>query len=142
MDRFQKIRELSEGENTTTYLVKRKSDDTEFVLKQIDIGELGDDHINIAQNEAEIMKALNHQNIVKYEDSWTDDNYFYILMEYCKNGDLHTQIINADGCFFSEKKIINWLSQMCQAIKHCHDRSLLHRDIKVNYFLKFFFISV
>ena len=132
MERFQKLRELSNGENTTTYLVKRKSDDAEFVLKQIEIGELGDDYRNIAQSEAEIMKSLNHQNIVKYEESWADDDNFFILMEYCKNGDLHTQIINADGCFFSEKKVVNWLSQMCQAIKHSHDRNLLHRDIKAS----------
>jgi NIMA (never in mitosis gene a)-related kinase 1/4/5 len=33
-------------------------------------------------------------------------------------------------CYFSEDKILDWFTQICLAIKHVHDRKILHRDLK------------
>ena len=133
MDRFEKIRELGDGEFSTTYLVKRKSDGVKFVIKQFDIGDYDDHEITVASQEAETMKNMVHQNIVKFEESWQEDNCFCILMEFCDNGDLDSCIRDAGSCHFSESKVVNWLAQICQALKHCHDRKVMHRDIKVSF---------
>lgn len=38
--------------------------------------------------------------------------------------------------YFSEDQILYWFTQICLALKHCHDRKILHRDIKAqNIFL-------
>lgn len=34
------------------------------------------------------------------------------------------------GGFFSEDLILNWFTQICLAIKHIHDRKIVHRDLK------------
>jgi NIMA (never in mitosis gene a)-related kinase len=31
---------------------------------------------------------------------------------------------------FSEDQVMNWFTQICLAIKHVHDRKILHRDLK------------
>lgn len=53
-------------------------------------------------------------------------------MEYAQCGDLskaiHTQR-NAKK-FFEENQILDWFTQICLAMKHVHDRKILHRDIK------------
>lgn len=132
MDRFKKVRELGDGEFSTTYLVERKSDGVKFVIKKFDIGDYDDNEITAARQEADTMQNMDvHTNIVNFEESWQDENCFFILMEFCDNGDLDLCIRDADGCHFSESKIINWLAQICQALKHCHDRNVMHRDIKV-----------
>lgn len=51
-------------------------------------------------------------------------------MEYADGGDLSRKIKNAKNSYFSENQILNWFTQMCLAIKHVHDRKIIHRDIK------------
>ena len=32
--------------------------------------------------------------------------------------------------YFTEDQVLNFFTQICLAIKHCHDRKILHRDLK------------
>lgn len=40
------------------------------------------------------------------------------------------RIKKRQGALFPESDIMNWLVQLCLAVKHIHDRKILHRDIK------------
>ncbi len=51
-------------------------------------------------------------------------------MEYADGGDLNKTIRDAKGVFFTENQILNWFTQICLAIKHIHDRKIIHRDLK------------
>ena len=51
-------------------------------------------------------------------------------MDYADGGDLSMKIKEQNGKFFPEDKILDWFTQVCLAIKHIHDRRILHRDIK------------
>ena len=51
-------------------------------------------------------------------------------MEYCDGGDLYQQINRQRGVLINEKIILGWFVQLCLALKHVHDRKILHRDIK------------
>ena len=51
-------------------------------------------------------------------------------MDYADGGDLSMKIKEQNGELFSEDKILDWFTQVCLAIKHIHDRKILHRDIK------------
>eukprot|EP00657_Telonema_sp_P-1_P000785 TRINITY_DN11530_c0_g1_i1.p1 TRINITY_DN11530_c0_g1~~TRINITY_DN11530_c0_g1_i1.p1 ORF type:complete len:104 (-),score=34.60 TRINITY_DN11530_c0_g1_i1:82-393(-) len=55
-----------------------------------------------------------------------------IVMEYADGGDLSDQIEHARkaGRYISEDAILNWFVQICMGLKHCHDRKILHRDLK------------
>lgn len=62
-----------------------------------------------------------------------------IVMEYCDGGDLESRIkkqasieLTAEGKpeYFSEDQVLDWFTQACLAIKHIHDRKVLHRDLK------------
>ncbi|XP_071058411.1 serine/threonine-protein kinase Nek1-like, partial [Pseudochaenichthys georgianus] len=54
----------------------------------------------------------------------------YIVMDYCAGGDLFKKINSQKGVLFSEEKVLDWFVQICLALKHVHDRKILHRDIK------------
>jgi NIMA (never in mitosis gene a)-related kinase len=45
-------------------------------------------------------------------------------------GDLLQHIKQARGHYFPEAQILDWFTQIALALKHCHDRKILHRDIK------------
>ena len=51
-------------------------------------------------------------------------------MDYADGGDLNMKIKQQKGRFFPEDKVLDWFTQVCLAIKHIHDRKILHRDIK------------
>ncbi len=51
-------------------------------------------------------------------------------MDYCDGGDLHTRIQAQRGILFNEDQILDWFVQITLALKHVHDRKVLHRDIK------------
>lgn len=54
----------------------------------------------------------------------------YIVMDYCDGGDLYKRITEQRSKHFPEEQILNWFVQICLALKHIHDRKILHRDIK------------
>ena len=53
-------------------------------------------------------------------------------MEWADGGDLGQMIRkrNQENNHFTEEEILNYFTQICLALKHCHDRSILHSDLK------------
>ena len=57
-------------------------------------------------------------------------------MTYVPSGDLYSKINSQKGRSFPEAQVLDWFVQLCLALKHVHDRKILHRDIKTqNVFL-------
>lgn len=57
-------------------------------------------------------------------------------MEYADGGDVGSLIKDAKGCYLQESLILDIFTQSCLALKHIHDRKIVHRDIKAqNIFL-------
>jgi NIMA (never in mitosis gene a)-related kinase len=60
-------------------------------------------------------------------------------MEYADGGDLSDKVksVKNKGEYLSEDQILDYFTQMCLAIKHIHDRKIIHRDLKAqNIFLE------
>ena len=64
-----------------------------YALKEFPIKGETKDKIQEIKNEAEILSKFNHKNIVKYYESFENDDKFFILMEYCDGQNL-SNIIN------------------------------------------------
>ena len=80
------------------------------------------------KKEIEIMKNMNHPNILRIYEYFTDKNYIYISMELCRRGDLYRYIQN--NGLFSEQESCLLIHQVLQAMSHYHMRGIIHRDIK------------
>ena len=50
-------------------------------------------------------------------------------MDYADKGDLATRLDQTEN-FFSENQILEWFVQNALALKHIHDRKIVHRDLK------------
>lgn len=91
-----------------------------------------------AEVEAQVLASLKHPYIVKYSESFVHDQVLCILMDYCEGGDLWQYIAQRrkQRQTISEPQVVRWFTQMCLALKHMHDKNVLHRDIKTqNVFL-------
>ena len=83
--------------------------------------------------EVNLLKNLDHPNIVQYKESFLTTNQLVIIMEYCEVGDLAYHIkrkVSKEGELFSEMEIFNWFVQICLALEYVHARRVIHRDIK------------
>jgi NIMA (never in mitosis gene a)-related kinase 1/4/5 len=86
-----------------------------------------------AINEVHVLKAMRHPYIITYKESFMDKKCLCIVMDYADGGDLYTKIANQKKIgkvMYTEDQILDWFVQMGLAIKHIHDRKILHRDLK------------
>jgi NIMA (never in mitosis gene a)-related kinase len=81
--------------------------------------------------EAKILEYLKHPNIVQFKEVYkTKKGKLCIVMEFADGGDLAKKVKDARGKYFSEAQILDWFTQLCLAMKHVHDRKIIHRDLK------------
>ena len=62
-----------------------------FAIKQIDKSKVKKD-IRSLILEFEILKMVDHPNIVKYYETYIDEKYIYLVMEYIDGGELFEKI--------------------------------------------------
>ena len=88
----------------------------------------------MGKNEVDVLRSVNHENLVKYEDSFFEDERYLIIMEYCSGGDLKKAIDSqkAERAPFPEDRICTWFEQLISGLKYMKRSKILHRDLKPN----------
>ncbi|PNW87779.1 hypothetical protein CHLRE_01g001800v5 [Chlamydomonas reinhardtii] len=130
MDKYIRGKVLGKGSFGCAILVTNKLDNKNYVIKEIDISRMPKAERDASEQEAKLLMALNHPNIVRCIECFTHMNKLCIVMDWCSEGDLYGLIQKRRGQQLSEDTILDWLVQMCLGLKHVHDRKILHRDIK------------
>lgn len=119
---------IGKGSYSFVYHGKHIHTNQEVAIKKINIS-LSDK--NIVQNiksEIAIMKTLTHPNIVKlYEEIYDEYNNIYLIMEYCKGGNLSEFLNNKP---LKEKYVLKFMKQIADATKYLYFHNIIHRDIK------------
>eukprot|EP00930_Biecheleria_cincta_P001079 TRINITY_DN102241_c0_g1_i1.p1 TRINITY_DN102241_c0_g1~~TRINITY_DN102241_c0_g1_i1.p1 ORF type:complete len:828 (-),score=184.35 TRINITY_DN102241_c0_g1_i1:50-2533(-) len=138
--RYEKVTLLGEGAFGAAYLIKPKSGRREAlqVAKEIRTSHLTEKQREAALAESEVLKMMEHPNIIAYVDSFLDGPRLYIVMEYADGGDLATKIKDRKerSTKFEERDVMFVFVQVALALIHIHSRKVLHRDLKpLNIFL-------
>ena len=124
------------GSYGIVYKVTKKNNDKQiYVLKQIPFNlkaDINNETLIEAKNEALILSKLKHKYIVKYYDSFQDNNNLNIVMEYCEYGDLDSYIKNLkkNNKHLSENQIWKFFIEICTGLSYMHNKKILHRDMK------------
>ena len=78
--------------------------------------------------EVQIMRNLDHPNIVKLIDFSESRQYYYIVLELCPGGELFHQIVRLT--YFSEELSRHVIVQVAEAIEYLHETSgVVHRFV-------------
>ena len=130
MDRYETLHVIGKGSFGKALLCRDKQTNQKVVMKVIDLGSQPE-HVQAASlQEAKILRAVDHPNVISYVDSFMDGGNLCIVMEYAAGGDLWGKITAADGHHFPEAQIVEWVKEMCSALEYIHSIHILHRDIK------------
>ncbi|XP_078417108.1 serine/threonine-protein kinase Nek1 isoform X9 [Cetorhinus maximus] len=130
MDKYVKVNKIGEGSFGKAILVNSKEDGRQYVIKEINISRMPNKEREESRREVAVLANMKHPNIVQYKESFEESGCLYIVMDYCEGGDLFKRINAQKGILFPEDQILDWFVQICLALKHVHDRKILHRDIK------------
>lgn len=93
---------------------------------------LTEDEKREAYLESKILERLDHPSIIKFIEVFRCNKPYSslnIVMDYADGGDLQAKI-KAQKKPFPESQVLDWFTQICLAIKHIHDKKILHRDLK------------
>ncbi|XP_052018416.1 serine/threonine-protein kinase Nek1 isoform X1 [Apodemus sylvaticus] len=130
MEKYVRLQKIGEGSFGKAVLVKSTEDGRHYVIKEINISRMSDKERQESRREVAVLANMKHPNIVQYKESFEENGSLYIVMDYCEGGDLFKRINAQKGALFQEDQILDWFVQICLALKHVHDRKILHRDIK------------
>ena len=116
---------LGEGSYGCVYKVIQKKTNYLRAVKAIKKKNVDKDEF---LNEIEVLKTLDHPNIIKLFDCYYDRNFYYMVEEYCSGGDLFDYIQREQG--FNERKAAIIFKQLLSAVNHLHKKNIVHRDLK------------
>ena len=130
---YKIIKLLGEGSYGKAFLCTDKTDNSQCVIKQINIQNMNEKDKQDTLNEAKILEKLDHPNIIKFKEVFIANKplkTLNIVTEYADGGDLSLAIKNQRKEYFKESQILDYFTQICLAIKHIHGKHIIHRDLK------------
>lgn len=87
------------------------------------------------QTEMSVMSKLHHPNIMHLFEFMETANNYYLVIQYCNNGDLETYLKKMGR--LSEDEAVYFLMQIMNAFQTLHKNKIMHRDVKLaNIFLQ------
>ena len=89
--------------------------------------------IQLLLREINILKSIDHPNIIKFYEFFEEQTEIHIVMEFCSGGELFEKIV--DKGKFTEKEAAGYLRKMFAAVNHLHLLGVCHRDLKPQNFL-------
>ena len=127
---YEVLEKLGNGGYAKVYRVKNKKTGEIRACKQL--SKLDIVNLEKFQREMEILKKIDHPNIIKLYEIYQSKNHYYLVMEECKGGELFDKIIEHtdEGEMYSEKEAAEIILQVMSAVEYCHNNGICHRDLK------------
>ena len=87
------------------------------------------------KDEIRIMQELDHPNILRLHEYFEDNNFIFLVSELCTGGELLSRLYKQKECIYNERSACQFMYSMVSAIRYCHGKKIVHRDLKLENFL-------
>lgn len=129
-DRFTLGEELGRGAYGQVYKGLDTVTGETVAIKQISLSGVSQENLQSVMGEIDLLKTLNHKNIVKYIGSFKTRTHLYIILEYMESGALSSIIKPNKFDVFPEALAAVYIAQVLQGLAYLHEQGVVHRDIK------------
>jgi serine/threonine-protein kinase len=135
-DRYRIIEIIGGGGRGKVYRAEQVSLRRKVAIKEIVENILNDpqekaEAIRLFNNEAQILGSLDHRNLPKVHDFFSENDRLYLVMDYI-DGQTLEQLIESSSSFLPEAKVIEWAIEVCDVLEYLHTQNppIIFRDIK------------
>ncbi|KAL4936057.1 hypothetical protein BDV06DRAFT_114616 [Aspergillus oleicola] len=130
LERFVLLEKMGDGAFSNVYRAKDSTGEYgEVAIKVVRKFEMNSTQRANILKEVQIMRQIDHPNVVKLVHFSESRQYYYIVLELCPGGELFHQIVRLT--YFSEDLSRHVIVQVAKAIEYLHETSgVVHRDIK------------
>src|SRR3990167_9183353 len=104
-----------------------------YAIKSIRKSVNSDKQARYFKTELDILKRLDHPNIVQFYECYQDQKHFHLVLELCEGNDLVRLVESRRG--LPESMLKKFFFQAVYAINYLHHVGIVHRDIKLDNFL-------
>ena len=124
---------IGQGQFGKVWRARDKDSKELYAIKQISIKKVDSNPIlvRLLHTEIQVMHDINHVNILHcYEFLKSKDSY-YLVLNYCNQGDMESYMRNNNIKFFQESEGVLYLKQILNGFAELRKRKILHRDFKL-----------
>ncbi|KAF5743667.1 serine/threonine-protein kinase [Tripterygium wilfordii] len=127
---FEKLDKIGQGTYSNVYKARDLITGKIVALKKVRFDNLEPESVKFMAREILVLSRLNHPNVIKLEGLVTSrmSCSLYLVLEYMEH-DL-TGLAARQGIKFTEPEVKCYMKQLLSGLEHCHNRGVLHRDIK------------
>ncbi|KAH9328803.1 hypothetical protein KI387_000911 [Taxus chinensis] len=129
-DTFEKLDKIGQGTYSNVYKARDIVSGKIVALKKVRFDNLEPESVKFMAREILVLRRLDHPNVVKLEGLVTSrmSCSLYLVFEYMEH-DL-AGLAASPEINFTEPQVKCYVSQLLSGLEHCHNRGVLHRDIK------------
>ena len=130
LDSYDVLKQLGKGGYGKVYEIRSKKTGEIRACKHL--SKLNIKNLEKFKREIEILKKMDHPNIIKLYEVFESERSLYLVMEECKGGEVFDKIIERIQAkqMYSEKDAANIIQQVMSCIQYCHNHNICHRDLK------------
>jgi len=127
---FVNIKVIGKGSFARVFLAKRRNNGMTFAVKTFDKNMLlaADKARASLINEINIMRRLEHENIINLYEVYESDNHIYLVVELLNGGELFDRISRKGQ--YNEQDACILMKHLLSALAYMHSKGIMHRDIK------------
>ena len=124
-EKYIKGNKIGSGSYGTVFEATNRIFKSKVAMKMI----IKEENMNslLIRNEIDILKKMSHPNIVRIYEFYESMNCFYIINEFCDQGELFNYINKST---LNEQQLSIIFYQVFSGLCYLHENNVLHRDIK------------
>eukprot|EP00741_Cyanophora_paradoxa_P011754 tig00020563_g11358.t1 len=125
------LEQLGDGDTGKVFLVRLRGTSQLYALKTVSKKKAQDESkVTRILIEREILELADHPFVIRLEAAFQNEEYLFLVLEYCSGGDLFTRLQSLPFKFLPEKDAQFYAAEILLALEYLHMMGYVYRDLK------------